>query len=82
MSPQEEKTRTYDQPEEIVLVDSVTEYFGGKAAVKDLSFGVPAGQICGITGSERGGQDDALPALDGHSESNQWTADGRWPGRL
>jgi ABC-type multidrug transport system ATPase subunit len=65
MSPQQEKTLVSDRPDEIVLVDCVTKYFGGKAAVKDLSFGVPAGQICGLLGPNGAGKTTLFRLLMG-----------------
>jgi ABC-2 type transport system ATP-binding protein len=51
--------------EEIVLVDSVTKDFGGKKAVKDLSFSVPAGQICGLLGPNGAGKTTLFRLLMG-----------------
>src|SRR5215471_3058324 len=71
MSPQEAKSRTCDAPvesprqDEIVLVDCVTKTFGSKTAVKDLSFGVPAGQICGLLGPNGAGKTTLFRLLMG-----------------
>jgi ABC-2 type transport system ATP-binding protein len=65
MSPQQEKTRIYEEPDEIVLVDCVTKNFGAKTAVKDLSFGVPAGQICGLLGPNGAGKTTLFRLLMG-----------------
>jgi ABC-type multidrug transport system ATPase subunit len=71
MSPQEERTPISDKPDEsrrpdeIVLVDSVTKWFGSKTAVKDLSFGVPAGQICGLLGPNGAGKTTLFRLLMG-----------------
>lgn len=51
--------------ETIVLVDGVTKDFGGKIAVKDLSFSVPAGQICGLLGPNGAGKTTLFRLLMG-----------------
>ena len=38
------------QPVDLVCVDHVSKSFAYKPVLKDLSFGVPAGQICGLLG--------------------------------
>ncbi len=50
---------------EIVLVESVTKTFGSKTAVKDLSFGVPPGQICGLLGPNGAGKTTLFRLLMG-----------------
>lgn len=45
-----------DAPEELVVVDKVRKSFGGKVALKDVSFTVPAGQICGLLGPNGAGK--------------------------
>ena len=40
----------------IVVVDHVTKDFGGKRAVSDLTFDVPARQICGLLGPNGAGK--------------------------
>jgi ABC-type multidrug transport system ATPase subunit len=52
-------------PEAIVLVERVTKDFGGKTAVKDLSFAVPAGQICGLLGPNGAGKTTLFRLLMG-----------------
>jgi ABC-2 type transport system ATP-binding protein len=52
-------------PQEIVLVDHVTKDFGGKTAVSDLSFAVPAGQICGLLGPNGAGKTTLFRLLMG-----------------
>jgi ABC-type multidrug transport system ATPase subunit len=52
-------------PEAIVVVDRVTKDFGGKTAVKDLSFTVPAGQICGLLGPNGAGKTTLFRLLMG-----------------
>jgi ABC-2 type transport system ATP-binding protein len=51
--------------EAMVLVDSVTKDFGDKRAVKDLSFTVPAGQICGLLGPNGAGKTTLFRLLMG-----------------
>jgi ABC-type multidrug transport system ATPase subunit len=41
---------------ELVTVDRVTKSFGPKVALQDISFSVPAGQICGLLGPNGAGK--------------------------
>lgn len=59
--------RLAEQAADLVCIEGVTKSFGYKTAVKEVSFSVPAGQICGLLG----GDDDAFPAADGDSEGNR-----------
>jgi ABC-2 type transport system ATP-binding protein len=43
-------------PKELVLVDHVSKTFDYKDALKDMSFAVPAGQICGLLGPNGAGK--------------------------
>jgi ABC-type multidrug transport system ATPase subunit len=52
-------------PQPIVVVDQVTKEFGNKTAVKDLSFEVPAGQICGLLGPNGAGKTTLFRLLMG-----------------
>ncbi len=52
-------------PQAIVVIDHVTKDFGGKTAVKDLSFDVPAGQICGLLGPNGAGKTTLFRLLMG-----------------
>ena len=49
----------------IVAVDHVTKVFGEKQAVRDLSFDVPAGQICGLLGPNGAGKTKLFRLLMG-----------------
>lgn len=64
--------------EAMVLVDGVTKDFGGKTAVKDLSFAVPAGQICGLLGPNGAGKTTLFRLLMGilKATSGQLRVDG------
>jgi ABC-2 type transport system ATP-binding protein len=42
--------------QELVLVENVTKTFDYKDALKNISFGVPAGQICGLLGPNGAGK--------------------------
>jgi ABC-2 type transport system ATP-binding protein len=41
---------------DLIIVDSVTKTFGYKVALKNVSFAVPAGQICGLLGPNGAGK--------------------------
>jgi ABC-type multidrug transport system ATPase subunit len=49
----------------IVAVDNVTKDFGGKRAVSDLTFDVPASQICGLLGPNGAGKTTLFRLLMG-----------------
>ena len=49
----------------LVLVDRVTKTFGEKAALRDVSFSVPAGQICGLLGPNGAGKTTLFRLLMG-----------------
>lgn len=49
----------------IVLVDHVTKTFGDKTALSDISFAVPAGQICGLLGPNGAGKTTLFRLLMG-----------------
>jgi len=59
-----------EQPSALVRVDDVTKSFGYKVALKNVSFSVPSGQICGLLGSKRRRENDAVPVADGDSKSD------------
>src|SRR6185312_13976588 len=40
----------------LVVLDEVTKTFGDKTALNDVSFSVPAGQICGLLGPNGAGK--------------------------
>jgi ABC-2 type transport system ATP-binding protein len=49
----------------LVLVESVTKSFGDKIALNDISFSVPAGQICGLLGPNGAGKTTLFRLLMG-----------------
>ena len=63
--PMHDMPAASEGPAEMVFVDRVTKTFGAKAAVKDLSFGVPAGQICGLLGPNGAGKTTLFRLLMG-----------------
>jgi len=49
----------------LVLIDDVTKTFGYKLALKDVSFSVPSGQICGLLGPNGAGKTTLFRLLMG-----------------
>jgi ABC-2 type transport system ATP-binding protein len=49
----------------LVQIEHVTKSFGGKIALKDVSFSVPAGQICGLLGPNGAGKTTLFRLLMG-----------------
>src|SRR5215467_9889070 len=52
-------------PAELVSVQHVTKTFGYKTALKDVSFSVPIGQICGLLGPNGAGKTTLFRLLMG-----------------
>jgi ABC-type multidrug transport system ATPase subunit len=64
----DDKTLPGDQAKssaELVQIDRVTKTFGPKVALKDVSFFVPAGQICGLLGPNGAGKTTLFRLLMG-----------------
>lgn len=49
----------------LVVVDAVTKWFGSKVALSNVSFAVPAGQICGLLGPNGAGKTTLFRLLMG-----------------
>ena len=49
----------------LVFIDRVTKSFGNKVALRDISFSVPAGQICGLLGPNGAGKTTLFRLLMG-----------------
>jgi ABC-type multidrug transport system ATPase subunit len=54
-----------------VQIDRVTKSFGGKIALNDISFAVPAGQICGLLGPNGAGKTTLFRLLMGILKATQ-----------
>jgi ABC-2 type transport system ATP-binding protein len=54
-----------EQSAALVMIDSVTKTFGGKVALKNVSFSVPSGQICGLLGPNGAGKTTLFRLLMG-----------------
>jgi len=52
-------------PADLVRIDSVTKTFGSKTALKNISFSVPSGQICGLLGPNGAGKTTLFRLLMG-----------------
>jgi ABC-2 type transport system ATP-binding protein len=50
---------------DLVCIEGITKSFGYKIAVKDVSFSVPAGQICGLLGPNGAGKTTLFRLLMG-----------------
>ncbi len=55
----------------LVLLEGVTKAFGSKIALKDISFSVPAGQICGLLGPNGAGKTTLFRLLMGILKTTQ-----------
>jgi ABC-type multidrug transport system ATPase subunit len=64
---------------DLVVIDHVTKTFGDKVALRDMSFSVPAGQICGLLGPNGAGKTTLFRLLMGilKATSGTLTVDGR-----
>ncbi len=57
--------RPAESSADLVVVEGVTKSFGDKTAVKNISFAVPAGQICGLLGPNGAGKTTLFRLLMG-----------------
>ena len=58
---------------DLVRVDQVTKSFGPKVALKDVSFAVPAGQLCGLLGPNGAGKTTLFRLLMGILKATKGT---------
>jgi ABC-type multidrug transport system ATPase subunit len=58
-------THTIASLPDLVAVDGVTKSFGEKVALNDVSFSVPAGQLCGLLGPNGAGKTSLFRLLMG-----------------
>src|SRR5690242_20198092 len=63
----------------LVQIDGVSKHFGYKTALKDVSFSVPSGQICGLLGPNGAGKTTLFRLLMGilKASSGKLLIDGR-----
>jgi ABC-2 type transport system ATP-binding protein len=66
-------------PSALVRIDAVSKTFGSKVALKNVSFAVPAGQICGLLGPNGAGKTTLFRLLMGilKPTQGQLSIDGR-----
>src|SRR5437899_12794873 len=57
----------------MVKIDGVTKTFGAKTALSNISFSVPAGQICGLLGPNGAGKTTLFRLLMGILKATQGT---------
>jgi ABC-2 type transport system ATP-binding protein len=57
----------------LVSIDHVTKSFGPKVALKDISFSVPAGQLCGLLGPNGAGKTTLFRLLMGILKATEGT---------
>jgi len=69
----------FNRPALIVQIDQVTKSFGSKTALKDVSFFVPSGQICGLLGPNGAGKTTLFRLLMGiiKATTGNLTIDGK-----
>jgi ABC-2 type transport system ATP-binding protein len=60
-------------PPALVQIDQVTKSFGGKVALRDVSFSVPSGQLCGLLGPNGAGKTTLFRLLMGILKATQGT---------
>jgi len=56
---------TISDPDEIVIIRSVTKSFGDKVALAGISFDIPSGQVCGLLGPNGAGKTTLFRLLMG-----------------
>ena len=66
-------THTISSLSALVEVDQVTKSFGEKVALRDISFSVPAGQLCGLLGPNGAGKTTLFRLLMGILKSTKGT---------
>ncbi len=60
-------------PPELVQIDHVTKSFGEKVALRDVSFAVPSGQLCGLLGPNGAGKTTLFRLLMGILKATEGT---------
>ena len=63
--------------QDLVQVQRVTKSFGDKVALRDLSFDVPSGQICGLLGPNGAGKTTLFRLLMGILKATEERRRGR-----
>ena len=66
-------THTITSLPALVAIDQVTKSFGKKVALKDISFSVPAGQLCGLLGPNGAGKTTLFRLLMGILKATKGT---------
>jgi ABC-type uncharacterized transport system ATPase subunit len=68
----------YKQAHYPVEINRVTKSFGYKQALKDISFSVPVGQICGLLGPNGAGKTTLFRLLMGILKATKGSPINRW----
>ena len=55
----------------LIQVEHLTRRYGSQVAVKDLSFTVPTGQICGLLGPNGAGKTTTMNVLTGYLSASE-----------